>query len=201
MSGPSMIPTLRPLDLLEVLPYGERAVQVGDVVAFLPAGKKMQVVHRVVEVGSEGIRTLGDNNLYEDVVDLGPEDLTGRVIAAWRGKKCRKVYGGPAGRLIARSVRITRQLDRSISWILRPIYHALARQSVLRAVLPRSLRPRVVRFGNPEQPSIMLLFFGRVIGRYDVDLRRWVIRRPFKLFVDESVLPRTADSIQLTANS
>jgi hypothetical protein len=40
---------------------------------------------------------------------------------------------------------------------------------------------------------MMLLFFGRVIGRYDVDLRHWVIRRPFRLIVDEDLLPNTGD--------
>jgi len=188
-----MTPTLRPLDLLEVMPYGERAVQVGDVVAFLPTENKLHVVHRVIEISGQGIRTLGDNNIYDDPRLLQPSDIAGRVIAAWRGQKRRKVYGGLVGRLLARTVRNTSALDRSISSILHPAYHALARLGVLRAILPHSLRPRVVRFGNPGQASMMLLFLGRAIGRYDVDRRRWVIRRPFKLFVDESVLPRTGD--------
>ena len=189
LTGPSMIPTLRPLDLLEVLPYRVRPVQVGDVVAFLPPGKVVHVVHRVVRVGPEGIRTLGDNNLFEDPMDLEPEDLTGHVIAAWRGQRRRKVYGGSVGRLNAIAVRISRRLDRSISRILGPVYRALARQGILKAVLPRSLRPRVVRFGNPVHSSMMLLFLGRAIGRYDSDRQRWVIRRPFKLFVEEGLLP------------
>ena len=193
LSGPSMTPTLLEFDLLEVQPYDEQSVQIGDVVAFQLSRGAKHIVHRVLRVGPQGIRTLGDNNLYEDPLDLETEALTGRVIAVWRGQKRRNVYGGQAGRLIARTVRITRTLDRSISRVLRSTYHALARRGTLRAVLPRSLRPRVVRFGNTEHPSMMLLFLGRVIGRYDVDRRQWVIRRPYKLIVEEDLLPVLKD--------
>ena len=184
-----MTPTLLPADLLEIQSYSERKVRVGDVVAFQPHEGSKHIVHRVVRKGPDGIRTLGDNNLYEDSVDLKPEDLTGRVIAAWRGQKRRNVYGGLVGRFIACRVRITRRTDRSISWTLRPAYHALARRCTLGAFLPGSLRPRVVRFGNRGQTSMMLLFLGGVIGRYDIGHRKWIIRRPFKLFVDEDSLP------------
>jgi hypothetical protein len=198
-----MTPILQPFDLLEIEPYRERDVRVGDVVAFQLEGTARHVVHRVARVGTESIHTIGDNNVVEDIADLKPEDLTGRVVVAWRGQKYRKVHGGAVGNLIGRIVRLARRFDRAISRILRPIYHALARQSILRVVLPRSLRPRVVRFGNPEHPSMMLIFLGRAIGRYDIDLGQWIIRRPFKLFVDEESLPsqQTADSQQLTANS
>ena len=191
-----MIPTLRPLDLLEVLPYGGRAVRVGDVVAFLPAGKKTHVVHRVIEVGEAWIRTLGDNNIFDDPGLLHPANISGRVIAAWRGQKRRKVYGGLAGQLLGRIVRITCSLDRFISRVLSSTYHALAKRGVLRAVLPRSLRPRVVRFKADEREQLSLLFLGHWIGHYDADLRRWVIRRPFRLFIEEALLPG-----QQTANS
>lgn len=189
------------MDLMELEPYGPCGVRVGDVVAFLPPGKIVHVVHRVVHATPQGIRTLGDNNLYEDALDLRAEDLTGRVIAAWRGQKRRKVYGGMMGVLIARRIRITRRFDRAVSRVLRPAYHALARGGMLRALLPRSLRPRLVRFGTAGNSSMQLLWFGRAIGRYDSNLGAWYIRRPFKLFVDEDALPRTGVRSQVTGDS
>jgi hypothetical protein len=184
-----MTPTLREFDLLEIQPYGDRKVQIGDVVAFQPSGGTKHVVHRVIHVGQDGIRTLGDNNLYEDAVDLTPEDLTGRVVAAWRGQWRRKVYGGSVGRLIAYAVRITRKLDRSMSWILRPAYHALARSGALRQILPPGWRPRLVGYQVDGRIRYHLLLGGRLVGRYDRDLGAWQIRRPFKLLVDERSLP------------
>jgi pyruvate-formate lyase-activating enzyme len=137
-----------------------------------------------------GIRTLGDNNLNLDAAKLAVEDLTGKVVAAWRGQKRRKVYCGVAARLIARVVRASHRANRSISRALSPVYHALARCGLLRTILPRPLRPCLIRFGQGERASMMLLLLGRVIGSFDVDHQIRLIRRPFKLFVDESLLPR-----------
>jgi len=194
LSGPSMTPTLQPLDLLELEPYGEREVRVGDVVAFPSPGVGKHIVHRVVRVGPEGIRTLGDNNIHEDAVILGPEDLTGRVIAAWRGQRRRIVAGGLRGRLVRRLARMRRWLDRATSFFLRRPYHALARSGALRSILPDPLKPRVVRYGVNEHAQLLLFLGGRVIGNYHADLGGWRIRRPFKILVDEAKLPVLNDN-------
>ena len=184
-----MIPTLRPLDLVEVSPYGGRLVQVGDVVAFLPRGKTVQVVHRVVGLSPEGVRTRGDNNVSEDHGFLRATDLNGHVIAAWRGQKRLKIYGGSVGHLIANAVRIIRKPDRFISWILRPAYDALAGSGALRQILPPGWRPRLVSYLVDGSIHYQLLLSGHLVGRYDHVFGVWRIKRPFKLLVDERSLP------------
>ena len=64
--GPSMNPTLREPEIMEIVPCGSRPLRVGDVVFFLPPGSDRPVVHRVVRVTPAGISTRGDNNSRED---------------------------------------------------------------------------------------------------------------------------------------
>ncbi|MCP3858125.1 MAG: hypothetical protein GY704_00590, partial [Phycisphaeraceae bacterium] len=79
-TGSSMNPCLCELDLLEVVPYGNRPVKVGDVILFMPPGGDQPIVHRVVDVAPEGILTRGDNSLHKDPWRLTPGDITGRVL-------------------------------------------------------------------------------------------------------------------------
>jgi signal peptidase I len=100
--GPSMNPTLREPEMLEIVPNDNRPLRVGDVVFFLPPQNDQPVVHRIVRVTPAGMSTLGDNNTQEDTFLLQPKDIKGQVVAAWRGQKRRKIAGGLQGRLTSR---------------------------------------------------------------------------------------------------
>ena len=92
--GTSMIPTLCRQDLLEIEPYGNRITQVGDIIVFERSGDGQAVVHRIIDLTPSGICTRGDGNASADRYLVQPEDITGRVIAAWRGNQRRKIPGG-----------------------------------------------------------------------------------------------------------
>jgi hypothetical protein len=188
-TGPSMNPTLCEPEMIEVLPYGDRPLRVGDVIFFLPPSGGRSFVHRVVQVTARGIRTRGDNNPQRDSYLLQPADVAGRVVAAWRGSKRRRIAGGPAGRLLGWLLRWRRSVDRNVSRVLHPLYHALARRGLVRRLLPGSLRPRLVVFRADGRSQPRLLLGGRIVGRYDARQGEWRIQRPFRLFVDEGVLP------------
>jgi hypothetical protein len=187
--GPSMNPTLSALDLLEIVPYDGKRIRIGDVVAFISPDKVYPVVHRVVGVIPEGIRTRGDNNSNNDAQFLQPEDIVGRVVAAQRGQKRRRIAGGRFGLLVVYLTRWRFALDRGISRLLHPIYRLLARCGIIRCLLPIRFRPRVIisRVSGCSYPR--LLMGNRIVGQYDAHQCQWHIRRPFRLFVDESALP------------
>lgn len=191
--GPSMNPTLRESEIMEIVPYGNSPLRVGDVVFFLPPGTEQPVVHRVVRVTRAGISTLGDNNTREDPYLLQPKNIKGQVKAAWRGQKRREIAGGLQGRLIGRWLRWRRIPDRVISHLLRPFYHDLSRRGNIARLLPRRFRPRVVVFQVKGQDHFRLLLGQRVIGRYNERNHHWQIQRPFRLFVDERALPCQQD--------
>jgi signal peptidase I len=191
--GSSMNPTLHESDLLEIVPYGGGAAQVGDVIAVAPPDADHLVVHRVVRVMPEGVCTRGDNSAGEDDWCLGPERVIGRVVAAWRGQRRRRISGGWTGRLWVYALRGRRILGRVASLLLRPVYHWLAHTGIVRRLVPASLRPRVVVFGADARARLRLLLGRRIVGEYVPGWRKWRFRRPFRLLVDEAALPRDLD--------
>lgn len=188
--GPSMNPTLREPEMMEIVPYGNRPLRVGDVVCFLPPHNDRPVVHRLARVTPAGMSTLGDNNTQEDTFLLQPKDIQGQVVAVWRGQKRREIAGGLQGQLASRWLRWRRiPVDRA-SHLLHPLYCALSRCGLIARFLPAQFRPRVVVFQTQGQDQFRLLWGQHVIGRRDDQKRQWQIQRPFRLFVDERVLQR-----------
>jgi len=188
--GPSMNPTLREPEMMEIVPYDNRALRVGDVVFFLPPQNDHPVVHRVARVTPAGMSTLGDNNTQEDPFLLQPKDIKGQVVAVWRGQKRRKIPGGLQGQLTSRWLRWRRIPVNGVSHLLHPLYHALSHGGLIARWLPAPLRPRVVVFQTQGQDQFRLLWGQHIIGRYDDQKRQWQIQRPFRLFVNERVLQR-----------
>ncbi|HEX7523761.1 MAG TPA: hypothetical protein VF357_06140 [Candidatus Deferrimicrobium sp.] len=187
--GPSMNPTLREPEIMEIVPCGGRSLRAGDVVLFLLPGSDRPVVHRVARATTAGISTRGDNNAMEDHVLLQFEDIQGRVVAAWRGRKRREIAGGFRGRWNGRWLRVQRLMDRGVSPLLHPLYRSLSLRGRFARCLPASFRPRVVVFRDQGQDRFRLLLGERVIGRYEEQERQWRIQRPFRLLVDERTLP------------
>ncbi len=194
--GPSMNPTLREPEMMEIAPYDKRPLRVGDVVFFLPPQSDRPVVHRVARLTPAGVSTLGDNNTREDAFLLQPKDIKGRVVAAWRGRKRREIAGGLPGRLTSRWLRWRRIPGKGVSRLLHPFYHALSGRGLIARMLPAPFRPRVVVFQTRGQDRFRLLWGEHVIGRYDDRKRQWQIQRPFRLFVDERVLRGQQDEIR-----
>ena len=92
-AGPSMNPTLREPEIMEIMPYAGRPLRVGDVAFFLSPEADQPVVHRIVRVTPAGISTRGDNNTRADTFLLQSKDIKGQVVAAWRGQKRRNIAG------------------------------------------------------------------------------------------------------------
>jgi len=191
--GPSMNPTLREPAMMEIVPYDDRPLRVGDVVFFLPPQNDQPVVHRVARVTTAGVSTLGDNNTQEDTFLLQPKDIKGQVVAVWRGQKRREIAGGSQGQLTSRWLRWRRLPGNRVSHLLHPLYYALSRCGLIARLLPAPFRPRVVVFQTQGQDQFRLLLGRHIIGRYDDQKRQWQIQRPFRLFVDERALQRQRD--------
>jgi hypothetical protein len=200
--GPSMNPTLRAGDGLKIIPYDGQSIRLGDVVVFIPPGDENKIVHRVVSVGCQGIRTRGDNNNHMDPWILRPDNVVGRVVCAQRRNRRLRIFGGFMGRLFLVAVRTIHLADSAISSLLRPVYHwvapliskdystGLARRGVFRRLMHKLVAPRIVSFNRPEGIALQVLMGRRVIGWLPAGKENWHIRRPFRLFVDEQSLPR-----------
>ena len=188
--GPSMNPTFRSGDLLQVVPYQGRKIRCGDAIAFIPPEGGRRIIHRVVCVDAQGLRTRGDNSSQIDSWVLTSAQIEGRVAYARRGNRGWEVAGGSMGRFSTDLVRATRLLDRGISAFFRPTYHWLARNTVLTRFLHPIIATRIVSFNRPEGREFQLLLGRHVIGWLPPGETKWLIRRPFRLLVTEPSLPR-----------
>jgi len=188
-AGSSMNPTLRRPDVIEVSLYLGRSVPVGDVVLFRSPDNQEYVVHRVIRITEQGMRTRGDNSENEDPFVLAPGDVTGQVIAAWRGQTRRAIAGGRVGQVTGHWARWQLAADRSAERLFSPLGGIFVRWRALRFLVPARLKPRVVVFEAGQSRSWQVLTGSTVVGRYDFARRQWCVKWPFRPFVDESSLP------------
>jgi signal peptidase len=89
VDGVSMLPTLEPGDLVVIQGTTIGQVHVGDIVVYDPpcSANGFSVIHRVVQITSEGLVTKGDNNPEPDqylheiaTSDITQQCLVGKVV-------------------------------------------------------------------------------------------------------------------------
>ena len=195
--GPSMNPTLKPGDRLRIVPYDGREIQRGDVIVFTPPGDDTKVIHRVIHIGSQGIKTRGDNCSQIDPWNVSPDRVHGQVVSAQRQHGRRRVFGGSFGPLYCATLRAIHTMESIVTSLFRPAYDTLARAGIFNRLLPDRIAPRVILFSRSEGTELQLLMGRRVIGRLLPGRSQWQIRRPFRLLVDEKSLPENSSKLRL----
>ena len=184
-----MGPIIKRSDILYVLPYNKTKIQIGDIVVFKYSGQTMPTVHRVLRSNGSGITTMGDNNNSADPHSLKSTDIIGKVVSLERRSKLKRVHGGWLGSLVGRSMRLRRLLDWHVSRFAHPLYELLVRHKIFFRWQFCTMRTNVVSFTRDGMNDLQLLWRGRVIGWFSPEAGAWIIKRPFRLFVDQSALP------------
>ena len=187
--GTSMLPILRAGDILEVRPYGTQAVRRGDVIVFSSHGQGgRRVVHRAIRVRGGGIVTRGDNSDRPDALVLSPDEVIGRVISADRDGRRLTVHGGGTGLVVRRGALALRRVRQWMSRILGPAYRRVSRGAPLSRFLPSSLSVRMISIRRAKGTEHQILLGTRVVGRLPPGSADWLIRPPYRLFVNEASL-------------
>ena len=184
--GSSMLPTLKPGDCLLVESVDR--IRVGDIVVF-PLRGKHHVVHRVVSLKLWGVITRGDNNKTNDLWVVQPAEIIGKLLSVHRGTRDIAIVGGTPGILYARILWTLKYFTIIFARLLSPAYYWLSRTGICRLVLPESAKPRLVSFNSQDGVERQLLLGRLVIGRRMPRWDKWQLRPPFRLIVDESMLP------------
>jgi hypothetical protein len=118
---------------------------------------------------------------------LAPEEIMGRVQAIERQGRTL-----PVPRQVPASLyflKLRQACDRALSGLLRPCYRGLEKSGLLHGLLSGWLKPRLVHFSRAEGSEWQLWLGNFLIGKKSPHQSSWSIRRPFRLFIDESGLP------------
>jgi hypothetical protein len=186
-SGISMNPLFQEGDIFEVVPYHGQEICVGDVVAIANPDKPGKVIHRVVVVKPSGILTKGDNCSAVDHWTLKPGDILGKVVVIHRHGCTLAV---PREAPVSLCILKGRQwCDQALSRMLQPLYHRLSSSGLFQSLLCGWVKPQLLYFSRTEGPEWQLWLGNLLIGRKLPHQAHWNIRRPFRLFVDETTLP------------
>lgn len=188
--GPSMHPTLKPGDVLQIQTCNNIKVRIGDVIALRDPRNGRNVVHRIVFVDSKGVRTRGDNNTCVDPWILKPADIIGLVVRLKRNESSKRVPGGADGRKIALMHRTFKKISIARDNILRPIYTWLSESGFFIKFTRFFPKIRIVEFKRPGGKELQLMMGPRTIGRRLPEKDHWQIKRPYKLFVNIKSLPK-----------
>jgi signal peptidase len=189
-TGPSMNPTLKAGDKLQVIPYNGRKICRGDVIVFLSPKDDQKVTHRIISIDTNGIRTQGDNNSKIDPWILSPDQILGRVDYAQRRNRWLRVYRGTMGQWYGFMLRAIHVIDSIISLLFRPVYHWLDQSGAFKHLMPLQKKMRVFSYNRPGGKELQLRFGRYPIGRLPPGRDKWQIRRPFRLFINEESLPK-----------
>lgn len=190
-NGTSMNPVLKAGDGIWIMPYNGKKIRRGDVIVFTPPGEDSKVVHRIAAFDKQGIRTKGDNNSGVDEYLLSPDHILGQVVYARRGRGLRKIYGGTTGRIIAGAIQTIHTIKHSLFLLLRPAYRRIIRAGVFKGWMSGWMKTRIVSFRRLEGTELHLMKGRFLIGRLLPGRMRWHIRRPFRMFFDEKILPKS----------
>ncbi len=187
--GHSMDPVLLDGDLLEVLPYKDSPVKMGDVIVFYSPKNDTIMAHRAVSDNSDGIYTRGDSNMFNDPWSLHRSAIIGNVISSTNYLKRRKVHGGFRGLVLAKWRHCLNKLDRKCICFIYPVYRLVSNRKALQRLGSHIISPQIIRFRDNGDSKALLVSGERVIGQYNTCTGQWHINYFYRLFIDRSALP------------
>jgi hypothetical protein len=195
-----MLPTFREGDELLVIPLGQTLPRRGDVIAFSLPGETRTIVHRVESADEAGIHSRGDAAGSPDPWILQPANIRGRVEFVRSDRGWYRGRNGRTGRAVAATVALRRGIRALFTPALDPLYRGLSSSLFLKRV-GRTLPTELTVYERPQGPEYQLRLFGLTIGRCLPGRKRWRIRTPFRLVVDEERLPVSASQGKVLENA
>jgi hypothetical protein len=184
-----MKPTLMDLDELLLRPYKNRKICPGDVVV-INQGEAKKIIHRVLSVNGDKIKTMGDNNPEPDPWVLCRDKIAGQVVYAIRQGRWIRVRGSFAGKLKVTYIRASQMFIRTAISFIKPYYYRIADS---RKIKLKALRPKTIVFRQPQGKELQLHIGKLIIGRKRPG-QSWNIKPPFRLFLDERYLQNELDN-------
>lgn len=195
-TGPSMHPTLRGGDGLDLYTYRNHAeIRVGDVIAYPHPFETTDVVHRIIEFRHNGVITRGDNNNKIDPYTVRFDDIIGKVIAAKRRTRVLPVKGGKTGFCIHKLMLFRKYFLLYGLAPLRFVSNIIAASGLFNVFHP-VFDLRIIRIDGEHQRQLILVSGNRALGKQLAGSGEWQIRFPYKYFINKRRLENSRQSEQ-----
>jgi signal peptidase I len=184
--GSSMYPTFINGDRLT---FDRRSrITSGDIIVYAEPEGERYIIHRVIGIQGNQVQTAGDTNQSPDSYLLDRQKVVGKVIMRNRLTKATKVRGGIIGiiqyrywqPLLWRIIHLFKQ--KTIC------YEFLARHTIPGKLLSPFLRVQLVVLIKDGKDEIQLFLNEHYAGVRKGADRPWVVRPPFRLFINPNQL-------------
>ena len=97
--------------------------------------------------------------------------------------------------MVAGTVALRRRIRALVTPALDPVYRAFSASPILKRI-GGTMPTQLTVYQRPQGPEYQLRLFGLTIGRCLPGRKRWRIRTPFRLVVDEELLPVSAMQVK-----
>lgn len=168
----------------------DRIIKKGDVVAFFePSGREVIIVHRVIQVYQDSIRTRGDNNSSPDPYVVPLSVVLGVVCYQNRAGILYPVQGGMRGIITTCIHPIRKKVFTRLETIIRPVYLHVAKTGLLVGLIKHCIIISENSSSSPDGKQIRQLFWkGFLVGYKREDQQEWYVRPPFRLCIDPEIV-------------
>ncbi|MBF0526549.1 MAG: signal peptidase I [Deltaproteobacteria bacterium] len=201
-TGVSMYPVFQEGDRL--IFRRQKNYRRGDIIAYLEPGGDRYIIHRVIAVSfipeptsgnrqpgaNQVMRTAGDNNPEPDSYLVDHSRVLGRIIKCHRAWMQIAVRGGLPGYLHHLYGVRGRPVIRRLYTAMAPLWFHLTSRPVLSRFISPLLTLTPVIVITSDSCIVVRLYAGRWrAGEWDRANRNWHIRRRFRPFIDQGLLP------------
>lgn len=161
----------------------------GDVIVYPEPRRSRYIIHRVVHMTGDVVRTAGDNNWNLDSYSIDRRSIVGKVIRIRRLDTISSVRGGFRGRLYFWYMVFIHRRIRVILLQGKPLYELLVHGAIFGRLFAPFLDIRPVVLIKEGKPEIRLFLNNHYVGIRRRADRPWSIRAPFRFFIDPDTLP------------
>lgn len=171
--GSSMYPSLKGGDKL--IFSNDNSYKIGDIIGYYFNNRG--IVHRIVSVNKNSIRTKGDNNTDVDDYTILKNDIIGKIIKYERNGKVFRVRNGFSGYLISKKCFYIKRLKRIILLVGKFIYYTKLSKPliiILNTIGNRIYDNKLSIFKSINN-SYKIFYNKSYCGKYNIQSQKWYI--------------------------
>lgn len=186
-TGTSMFPTF--VDGDRLIYRRQNIYRGGDVILYLePDSEERYIIHRVIRVEGDNLRTAGDNNPETDHYILEQKQVMGRIVKMTRAGQETEVWGGKRGFLCYWYARKGRGFIQALYYQIAPTY--LKAAGLINPILSSVVTTRpVIVILKDSRIRIWLCVFHHCAGWWNHTAKEWYIRPEYRFFINPAQLP------------